>query len=88
MGSFVRRARGGWVLAAMVACGGEDQTADAPFPVSTPEVRTAEVDQGYVATLAATRYIEVRARVDGVIDAILVKDGQAVEFGQKLFALK
>ena len=31
---------------------------------------------------------EIKAERDGVIDAILVKDGQAVEFGQKLFALK
>lgn len=31
---------------------------------------------------------EIKAEKDGVIDAILVKDGQAVEFGQKLFALK
>ncbi|GDX99429.1 acetyl-CoA carboxylase biotin carboxyl carrier protein subunit [Phycisphaerae bacterium] len=31
---------------------------------------------------------EIKAEKDGVIDAILVKDGQAVEFGQKLFALQ
>jgi acetyl-CoA carboxylase biotin carboxyl carrier protein len=31
---------------------------------------------------------EIKAEKSGVIDAILVKDGQAVEFGQKLFAIK
>jgi acetyl-CoA carboxylase biotin carboxyl carrier protein len=31
---------------------------------------------------------EIKAEKSGVIDAILVKDGQAVEFGQKLFAMK
>jgi acetyl-CoA carboxylase biotin carboxyl carrier protein len=31
---------------------------------------------------------EIKAEKDGVVDAILVKDGQAVEFGQKLFSLK
>jgi RND family efflux transporter MFP subunit len=87
MGLFVRRVSAWWVLAAMVACGGEDPSADAPFPISTPEVRTAEVDQGYVATLAATRYVEVRARVDGVIDAIPVDEGQAIRQGDTLFAV-
>ena len=31
---------------------------------------------------------EIKAEKSGVIDAILVKDGQSVEFGQKLFAIK
>lgn len=31
---------------------------------------------------------EIKAEKDGVVDAILAKDGQAVEFGQKLFALR
>lgn len=87
MGSFVRREVGSWVLFAAVACGGETSHADAPFLVSTPEVRDAEVDQGYVATLAATRYVEVRARVDGVIDAIPVDEGQLVRQGEPLFVV-
>lgn len=31
---------------------------------------------------------EIKAEKSGVIEAILVKDGQAVEFGQKMFAVK
>ncbi len=31
---------------------------------------------------------EIKAEKSGVIDAILVKDGQSVEFGQKLFAIR
>jgi acetyl-CoA carboxylase biotin carboxyl carrier protein len=31
---------------------------------------------------------EIKAEKSGVVEAILVKDGQAVEFGQKLFAIK
>ena len=31
---------------------------------------------------------EIKAEKSGIIDAILVKDGQSVEFGQKLFAIK
>lgn len=31
---------------------------------------------------------EIKAEKNGIIDAILVRDGQSVEFGQKLFAIK
>ena len=31
---------------------------------------------------------EIKAEKDGVVDSVLVKDGQAVEFGQKLFGLR
>lgn len=31
---------------------------------------------------------EIKAEKSGIIDAILVKDGQSVEFGQKLFAIR
>jgi acetyl-CoA carboxylase biotin carboxyl carrier protein len=31
---------------------------------------------------------EIKAEKSGVVEAILVKDGQAVEFGQKLFAIR
>ncbi len=31
---------------------------------------------------------EIKAEQSGVIEKILVKDGEAVEFGQKLFLLK
>jgi acetyl-CoA carboxylase biotin carboxyl carrier protein len=31
---------------------------------------------------------EIKAEKSGVVEAILVKDGQSVEFGQKLFAIK
>jgi acetyl-CoA carboxylase biotin carboxyl carrier protein len=62
-----------------------------PNPTSKDFVEVGSMVQNdtVVCIIEAMKvFNEIKAEKDGVIDAILVKDGQAVEFGQKLFALK
>lgn len=60
-------------------------------PVLIPVVRLAPVDttiyQEYVADIQASKNVEIRARIQGFIEEILVDEGQEVEKGQPLFRL-
>lgn len=57
------------------------------FPVGQARVQSVTVEQEYVAELVAVRYAELRARVDGVIDAVHVDEGQSVRAGEPIFSV-
>lgn len=57
------------------------------YPVSIPERGDAELEREYVCEVRAARRAEVRARVQGVIDAVAVDEGGAVRAGDLLFAV-
>ncbi|HYF15805.1 MAG TPA: acetyl-CoA carboxylase biotin carboxyl carrier protein [Phycisphaerales bacterium] len=62
-----------------------------PNPEAKPFVSVgSKVSAGTVVCIieAMKVFNEIKAEKDGTIDAILVKDGQAVEFGQALFSIK
>ena len=58
-----------------------------PFPVIQLSRQSATLDQDYASNLEAVQNVEVRARVAGYLDKILVDEGQAVRKGQLLFRL-
>ncbi len=60
-------------------------------PDSPPFVKPgAKIDAGTVVCLieAMKVFNEIKAEKSGTVERVLVKNGQAVEFGQKLFLLK
>ena len=57
------------------------------FPVIQLTNQDATLDRDYASTLEAVQNVEVRARVAGYLDKILVDEGQPVKKGQLLFQL-
>ncbi|MFN3529621.1 MAG: efflux RND transporter periplasmic adaptor subunit [Bacteroidia bacterium] len=77
-------------LMILSACGNKNMQADAEaFEVVALELqpRDTTVEIRYVAELQAQGYVEVRARHAGMLEAILVDEGQLVKSGQVMFKL-
>ena len=90
----LRALLGAATLLSLGACGpGEQQAQHGGFPPPTVtyEVVTARevaVDQEYVGQTAGSREIEIRARVNGIIEKRLFDEGTVVKAGQPLFKLE
>ena len=65
----------------------KEKAASLPFPVIQLSRQSATLDQDYASNLEAVQNVEVRARVAGYLDKIMVDEGQAVHKGQLLFRL-
>lgn len=75
----------------MASCGGKQQEAP-PKPIGTYKVVTLEKTNTtllaeYPATLEGIMDIDIRPKIDGYIDQILVDEGQEVKKGQLLFRI-
>ncbi|MBX2946897.1 MAG: efflux RND transporter periplasmic adaptor subunit [Cyclobacteriaceae bacterium] len=81
------------VLTALLAvsCRSKDQSAELTepeeFPVTTVIKRNISIPLEYVANIQAFQNIEVRARVEGYLEEILVDEGKEVKKGQLLFKI-
>ncbi len=66
------------------------QQAPPPLPVETITVQKEQVPiwLEYTGKTEATQRIEVRARVSGILEQVLFKDGDYVEKNQKLFIIE
>lgn len=78
------------LAALLYACGNDKesatQTAQEVVTIkATTQDTTVEVQ--YVADIHAQTYVEIRARQGGMLEAILVDEGQSVRAGQPLFRL-
>ena len=62
--------------------------APAPFPVSTMQTKTVTGYQEYPTTIEGIVNSDVRAKVSGYIQKVLVDEGQKVRKGQALFRLE
>lgn len=77
---------------AITACK-TDKATDLPqtAEIAIPVVRLAPTDtiifQEYVADIQASKNVEIRAKIQGFIEEILVDEGQEVRKGQPLFRL-
>ncbi|CCH00788.1 efflux transporter, RND family, MFP subunit [Fibrella aestuarina BUZ 2] len=73
------------------ACSGQKETKQAEAAPELPIVQLtrqdATLDHDYAGNLEAVQNVEVRARVGGYLDKILVDEGQSVKQGQLLFQL-
>jgi len=65
---------------------GEESTQE-KFPVSSPLVADTSYTREYVADIHSIQNIEIRAKVEGILEATHVDEGQAVKEGQLLFTI-
>lgn len=82
---------GGFALAGLVACGGEQQAAPEPAsrPVKVFVVEGGEVDavRSFPGKVDASQRAELAFRVSGKLQEVLVKEGDLVDEGQVLARL-
>ncbi len=74
----------------LLACGKkqEKQTAESEsFPVIELRSRDTLLQKEYVTQIQAIRNVEIRSKVNGYLDRVLVDEGQEVSAGQVLFLL-
>ncbi|MEQ1515236.1 MAG: efflux RND transporter periplasmic adaptor subunit [Usitatibacteraceae bacterium] len=85
---------GAVALATLAACGqgsGQAEHGGFPPPAVTYEVVTARqvaVDTEYVGQTAGSREIEIRSRINGIVEKRLFEEGSVVKAGQPLFKLE
>lgn len=75
----------------MAGCASRSETPKQPDKPSVPVIQLirqdAELDHDYAGHIEAVQNVEVRARVAGYLDNILVDEGHTVRKGQLLFQL-
>ena len=78
------------LLAFAASCRRADAPAQPPLPVSVVEVRQATIPVylEHVGTTEAVSTVEVRARVSGVLEKVLFKEGADVQQGALLFVIE
>ncbi len=82
------------LILSLAACGpggAQSQHGGFPPPAVTYEVvaaRDVSVDQEYVGQTTGSREIEIRARVNGIVEKRLFEEGAVVKAGQPLFRLE
>lgn len=78
----------------ILGCGNDKSSQTAPssqvlsFPVTTVEIRDVTTYKSYPATLEGEVSSEVRPKISGYIQEVLVKEGQRVKRGQTLFRIE
>lgn len=65
----------------------EEQNEERVLPVVQLSTQPTTLEREYVGDLEAVRNVEIRARVSGFLDKILIDEGQPVRKGQLLFQL-
>ena len=56
--------------------------------VTSPMAKDVTITQGYVCQIHSQRHIELCALEDGYLEAIPIKEGQAVKAGELMFQVK
>jgi RND family efflux transporter MFP subunit len=65
----------------------KEKDVTAVYTVTTPEVINTSIAKDYVANIQSEKNIEIRAQVGGILQDILVDEGQMVKAGQPLFRI-
>lgn len=78
-----------FILFAIVSCTNEqDESGEGKiFRVITPIRIDTAYSNNYVADIHSYQNVEIRSRVKGYLDEILIDEGQHVKAGQKLFSI-
>ncbi len=80
----------------LASCGGKDEKAAAaaaaasapqPYPVFAVSSQSTTLDSDYPATIQGIQNVDIRPKVDGFMDRILVDEGAVVKKGQLLFTI-
>lgn len=73
------------------ACGDKNEQSNddsnTTYPITVLTQKDTLLDIQYVADLQATKNIEVRSRLDGLLSKIHIQEGQVVRRGQTLFTI-
>jgi RND family efflux transporter MFP subunit len=92
----LRSARSLWLAATapalallIVACQAKQSAPEVtePYRVASPVVTTAVYEREYVGEIQATQRVELRARLQGIVESVAVDEGQQVRTGQLLFSV-
>lgn len=80
------------IIVSMTGCRADAKTDNAGArPVAIPVIKLKAKDtivqQEYVADIQAVKNVEIRSKISGFIDKILVDEGQEVKKGQLLFTI-
>jgi len=76
-------------FAFFLSCSSENKPAEEKptLPVLTISAQTTQIKEPYVAEIQAVKNVEIRNRVSGFLDYILVDEGKKVTKGQVLFKI-
>ena len=67
---------------------GENQVqSDKSIPVTVLEPTTVELPRSYVADIQAIQFVEIKPKVEGYVQQVLVDEGEFVQKGQPMFRL-
>ncbi len=77
------------LIAFLASCSSptKEESSLEKFPVSSPLVADTTYIKDYVADIHSIQNVEIRAKVEGMLEAIHVDEGQAVKEGQLLFTI-
>ena len=80
-----------FIIAFVVGCTAKSETTEEAkkqeFPIIQLTNQSTTLDHDYAGNLEAVQNVEVRARIGGYLDKIMVDEGQTVHKGQLLFQL-
>ncbi|RYF76839.1 MAG: efflux RND transporter periplasmic adaptor subunit [Cytophagaceae bacterium] len=80
-----------FIFAVLVGCSAKNETKEEAknqeFPTIQLTNQNTTLDRDYAGNLEAVQNVEIRARIAGYLDKILVDEGQSVHKGQLLFQL-
>lgn len=79
-----------FTISFLTACsGGQEKKAKGkdPIPVIKLASTSIEIPQSYVADVQAVQFVEIKPKVEGFVEAVLVDEGEHVKKGQVLFKL-
>jgi membrane fusion protein (multidrug efflux system) len=65
----------------------KDENKDEKFQVTNPVLSDTTYTKEYVAEIQSVQNVEIRTRINGIIEKVHVDEGQAVRKGQTLFTI-
>ena len=75
------------VLPACQTTGENQVQSDKSIPVTVLQPTTIELPRSYVADIQAIQFVEIKPKVEGYVQQVLVDEGEFVQKGQPMFRL-
>lgn len=87
---FIRFSIGIASLLLLVSCGNKQERGEAPlkkYPTMVVDYQDTHLETVFPVTIKGSEDVEIRPRIDGVIDIMYVDEGSVVKAGQPLFKI-
>lgn len=75
------------LLSACQSAGNRQVGKDETVPVTVLQPTTVELPRSYVADIQAIQFVEIKPKVEGFVQEVLVDEGELVKKGQPMFRL-